>query len=325
MSTEHGNYKMGTITRLTGLSPEVLRAWERRYGFLEPERGRGGHRRYTEDDLRVLRRVVALIAEGRSIGEIAVRGRRGLLEDAGGGAEATELAAESRAAGSGAVTRWIDEIVAGALAIDGAPIRTALNSAFAALDPEVVIDGVITPAARTIGDLWAAGRCTVAGEHLASALFARRVRSLFGEASRVAPAPAEGASVVCCCLPDELHELGGLIAAYYLAREGAAVMWLGAALPLEDLMVTARRLAPETIYLSVTRTETFDAYRDDLLQALREAPPGIRWVLGGQGVPPGARGLAAAGCEVWPAERPIGEIGNDFRVARRRRAGGRKS
>jgi DNA-binding transcriptional MerR regulator/methylmalonyl-CoA mutase cobalamin-binding subunit len=311
-----------SIARLTGLSPEVLRAWERRYGFLEPVRGPGGHRRYTEDDLTVLRRVVALIAEGRSIGEIALRGRRGLLDDPGAAPDA-ELA--SPAGRTGATARWVEEIVAGALAIDGAPIRNGLNSAFAALDADLVLDQVIRPAALKIGELWAAGRCSVAGEHLASALFARRVRSLLEDAAgRVAPGDESG-RVVCTCLPDELHELGGLVAAWYLARAGAQVTWLGAALPFEDLAVTARRLAPEAIYLSVTRTETFDSYRDELLQLLRQAPAGIRWVLGGQGVPPGARGLAAAGCEVWPAGRPIAEIGNDFRVARRRRAGGRKS
>ncbi|MHC5019148.1 MAG: MerR family transcriptional regulator [Planctomycetota bacterium] len=319
MSEEQGSYKMGTIARLTGLSPEVLRAWERRYGFLEPVRGPGGHRRYTEDDLRVLRRVVALIAEGRSIGEIALRGRRGLLDEAGVPSEQTVEVSTA-----GATTRWIDEIVAGALAIDGAPIRNALNKAFSALDADVVLEEVIVPAARTIGDLWAAGRCTVAGEHLASALFSRRVRALLEDAARDAYTRGDAAPVVCCCLPDELHELGGLMAAYYLARAGAHVTWLGAALPFQDLLITVRRHAPEAVYLSVTLTETFDAYRDDLLEVLREAPAGTRWVVGGPGVPPGARGLAAAGCEVWPAERPIAEIGNDFRVARRRRAGGGK-
>lgn len=322
MSANHDSYKMGTIARLTGLSPEILRAWERRYGFLDPARGEGGQRRYSEEDLRVLRRVVALIAEGRSIGEIALRGRRGLLEEAGG---ATSAADGSAHQATGATARWIDEIVGGALAIDGAPIRAALNQAFAALDPEVVIDTVIRPAARAIGDLWSAGRCSVAGEHLASALFARRVRSLLESAARTAWTADDAPAVVCCCLPDELHELGGLVTAYYLARAGAQVTWLGAALPFEDLLITARRLSPVAVYLSVTQTETFDTYRDDLLQVLREAPAGIRWVLGGQGVPSDARGLAAAGCDVWPGDRPIAEVGNDLRVARRGRAGGRKN
>ena len=74
-----GHYKIGTLAKRTGFSHAVLRAWERRFGLLEPERGEGGHRLYTDDDLRVLQRVRMLIDEGRSIGEIARPGRNGLL------------------------------------------------------------------------------------------------------------------------------------------------------------------------------------------------------------------------------------------------------
>ena len=74
-------YKMGTIAELSGFSPELLRAWERRHALLEPERTEGGHRLYTDDDLRVLRRVKSLLDQGRSIGEVAQRGRAALLAE----------------------------------------------------------------------------------------------------------------------------------------------------------------------------------------------------------------------------------------------------
>ena len=70
---------MGTLARMTGLPPVLLRAWERRYGLLAPERTDGGHRMYTEDDVRVLRRVRELLDQDRSIGEVAALGRRALL------------------------------------------------------------------------------------------------------------------------------------------------------------------------------------------------------------------------------------------------------
>ncbi len=81
-----GPYKMGTIARLSGFSPELLRAWERRYGLLDPSRGSGGQRLYGDDDLRVLERVRALLSEGRSIGEVAQVGRARLLQSTNGGA-----------------------------------------------------------------------------------------------------------------------------------------------------------------------------------------------------------------------------------------------
>ncbi len=75
----NGPYKIGTLSRLTGFSPILLRAWERRFTLLVPERGEGGQRLYTDDDLAVLRRVRGLMDDGRSIGEIARAGRKALL------------------------------------------------------------------------------------------------------------------------------------------------------------------------------------------------------------------------------------------------------
>lgn len=83
MSKENGTqlelFKISTVSDLTGFSPTVLRAWERRYDFLEPERMPGGHRMYTRDDLRVLQRVRELLDQGHSVGELANQGRRWLL------------------------------------------------------------------------------------------------------------------------------------------------------------------------------------------------------------------------------------------------------
>lgn len=83
MSKENGNqlelFKISSVSDLTGLSPTVLRAWERRYDFLEPERLPGGHRMYTRDDLRVLFRVKELLDQGHSVGELANQGRPWLL------------------------------------------------------------------------------------------------------------------------------------------------------------------------------------------------------------------------------------------------------
>lgn len=79
-SSFHRQFKMKTISEITGLSPTLLRAWERRYKFLEPNRLPGGHRIYTEKDLKVLQRVQELLEAGHSVGEAAALGRESLLE-----------------------------------------------------------------------------------------------------------------------------------------------------------------------------------------------------------------------------------------------------
>jgi DNA-binding transcriptional MerR regulator len=74
-----GRHKMSSVGRMTGFSPALLRAWESRHRLLAPERGAGGQRLYTDDDVRVLRAVRELLDQGRAIGEIATLGRKALL------------------------------------------------------------------------------------------------------------------------------------------------------------------------------------------------------------------------------------------------------
>ena len=183
--TGAGVYKTRTIVRLTQFSAEVLRAWQRRHGLLRPTRSSGGHRLYTEEDLQVLLSVRRLLAEGRSIGEIARIGREVLLEKTGASAQATEpVASPPVDIGFASDQAWPDAqrsvqtVVDAALAMDTEGINRSLDEALAAASPERVISGLVTPASVKIGDLWMAGRCSVANEHLASGIFSHRLRKM---------------------------------------------------------------------------------------------------------------------------------------------------
>ena len=177
-----GGYKTRTLCRLTGFKPELLRAWERRHALLAPDRSAGGHRLYTEDDLRLLLYVRARLDAGESIGEVAAAARAQLLVDAAGSAQATSapspggLFAQEYAASA-------DALVAAAVRIDPAGVQAALDGAFALGEPDAAVDFVLKPAARRIGDLWESGVCSVAGEHLASAIMRRRLLQLLHWAS----------------------------------------------------------------------------------------------------------------------------------------------
>lgn len=180
---EHGPYKMRTIARLTDFSPALLRAWERRHELLRPMRGPGGHRLYTEDDLRVLTRVKELIQSGRSIGEIARVGRDTLLSQsvARPKPQAPRPTLE-REQPSPEMRVELDEqrrrVVQAALKMDSGELNRALDEAFSRVSPDIVIFEIIQPCCREIGDLWAAGTCSVASEHLASGIFVHRLRKL---------------------------------------------------------------------------------------------------------------------------------------------------
>lgn len=309
---EKGPFKMRTIARLTEFSPELLRAWERRHGLLHPLRGPGGHRLYTEEDLAVLRRVRTLISEGRSIGEIASFGREALLNapqeeraSAQSAAPAPIYVGADLETRSNELERGTQAIVDAAIAMDSSVINQVLDDAFASTSPEHVIAGLILPAAKQIGDLWMAGRCSVASEHLASGIFVHRLRKMVETAE---PTSSEWRPVIVACFPDEYHQLGALIAAYWLCRNGLRVSFLGAALPFDDLRSAWQVLEPSATLLSVTRRAVYDLHRLSFRKLLAELPPGMPLFVGGQGAPAEDPGAERMGAHIFPVGKHPAEV-----------------
>lgn len=289
-------YKLSTVVKLTGFSPALLRAWERRYGLVRPGRGPGGQRLYTTEDLRVLFGVRELLAQGRSIGEAAAMGRHELLRlgSQAGRPEVLPASADE-------LERARQAMVEAALAVDAEGLRRLLDELFAKLSPERAVLDVLAPVAWRIGELWAQGRCSVASEHLVTEMFSLRLRAL-AEASQTTGAPALAA-----CFPEERHELGLLIAAWWAARRGRRVVHLGPALPFEDLEKACAAVRPEVVLLSVTVPELFRKYRGALAGLVRRGREARHWIVGGQAVPEQDDELSTAGVILWPPKRPLEE------------------
>ena len=297
-----GPYKMRTIARMTDFSPALLRAWERRHKLLYPLRGPGGHRMYTEEDLRVLLRVRELIRQGRSIGEIAGLGRDVLLRQGAEGysPEASHQPPKPEKLDPeqiDALARQRDTIVEAALGMDARRIERALDQCFSRVSPDAVIFEVIEPATRAIGELWAAGKCSVASEHMATGVFVHRLMRLVESAE---PVRSDRRPVIVACFPDEYHQLGALVVAYQLCRHGFRVSFLGAALPFEDLESACNVLRPSAVLLSATRQAVFQVHRGGLLAAARRAGRQAPFFIGGQGAPAGDHALAQAGVRTAP-------------------------
>ena len=309
-----GRYKMSTVCRRTGFNQAILRAWERRYGLLRPERTGGGHRLYTDEDLHVLGRVRELLEAGHTIGEIATAGRDALLEPApsapsqGGGAaeleravpEATGEPGPGDAAG-GELAARVARLALAAARIDAPAVESGLDAAFAALSPLAALDRIVLPALVEVGVLWNAGRCSTAGEHLLSSKVVGRLHALLRTAN---PLNTAATHAVCACLPDEEHEIGALFSAYSLARHGCRVTYLGARLPFEALEQAAEALRPNLLCLSVARPDLLREQRARLMTIARRVPAGVRLVLGGGGVQAEDAELEALGVIVVRAGGP---------------------
>lgn len=295
-----GRYKMGTFRRLTGVSAETLRAWERRHGLLSPARGEGGHRLYTDEDLRVMRRVLQLVAEGRAIGEIASLGRDALLAAEVDPAD-VEPAERARA--------WCDRIVGAATRIDRHAVSLALDEVFASLSVRAAVRLVVEPVAVEIGARWARGEITVAGEHLVSTAMLIRLHRLLEVASTPG---SSSAPVVCAGLPGEDHVLGLLVVALHVASSSIPVLYLGPSVPIPDLEHAMTAVSPRAVCLTATRSTTLDASEAPLAAMARRWSDRTPIYLGGQGIA-GAERLTDAGVVVWPSGRSLSTLGDELR------------
>ena len=285
--SQQGRYKMRTFSQLTGLSPTVLRAWERRHGLLQPARPEGGHRLYTEQDLQVIKRVTELLGEGRAIGEIAAVGRQVLLEKA----PVQELPPKSDS-----LVRLRDQILEAAQQLDSSLLSATLDRAFALFPLDVVLSQVIQPAAYELGARWQAETLSVAGEHMVSSMLSGRVerlRQTMTSPNRNTPL------VVCACLPGEQHELGLLVLSIRLSSAGYQVAYLGRDLPLSELRDAVERLRAGAVCLSVTRPETVEACAEELGRMAQDWSGRVRVHLGGLGISGSSRSLEKAGVRLW--------------------------
>lgn len=237
-----------------------------------------------------------LLGQGRSIGEAAALGRRELarLGSRAGAPEPVAVPASE-------IERLRQALIQAALAVDAEGLRRQLDELFARLSAERAALEVLAPVAWRIGELWAQGRCSVASEHLVTEMFSLRLRAM-AEALQPAGPPALAA-----CFPEERHELGLLIAAWWAARRGRRVVHLGPALPFEDLEKACAAVQPEVVLLSVTIPELFRKHRGALANLVRRQREARRWIVGGQAVPEQDEELSTAGVILWPPQRPLEE------------------
>lgn len=231
-------YPIRAAARLTGLSIDTLRAWERRYAAVTPERGERG-RVYTDAHISRLRQLAALVGAGHSIGAIARLPEAAL----------TDLLAASgappNAARSGPdLERMVDALQSG----DLLEVETTLTQFAAVLPPRDLVLTVVIPALQMVGTRWVTGALLPWQEHLVSA----SMRSVLGSLVRMLSRPTGGARALFATPSGERHEMGLLCAALLAAARGASVVYLGPDLPADDIVAAATALDAESVVLSVT-------------------------------------------------------------------------
>ena len=276
------------VVQQTGIAAPTLRAWERRYTILAPERARNTYRLYSERDIATIRwlkeRVDAGIAISQAIALFHHLEEEQLHQTAScqpNLQQRQELEGEGNGRSSLATydLRFVQERLLDAFSeLDEAAASRLIAPVLAIYPIEQVCTELITPALWEIGRRWEQGIISVSVEHFASAFFQGLLTTLL---HAMPPANAHPL-VIACCAPGEVHALAPLILALLLRRAGLRVAYLGQNIETEGLLQTARQLSPAFLCISITLVSFIEALID-MGRKVQELPaPRPVLVFGGQ-------------------------------------------
>jgi DNA-binding transcriptional MerR regulator/methylmalonyl-CoA mutase cobalamin-binding subunit len=231
-------YSIKAVAQATGLTVETLRAWERRYGIVVPNRDAGGRRVYRPEDVLRLRRLREATERGHPIGRLA-----GLDDDH----LASLLSETSDRRARATSNAFVDRILESAQHFRSADCEQALTLAIAMLPPQQLVSDVLQPLLREVGERWHRGDFAISQERLVSSIVRRHVGLMLDAYDR----NARRAPIVFATLPGERHELGLLACAMMCASRGHKVHYLGPDLPAAEIARFAREVGAAVVALSV--------------------------------------------------------------------------
>jgi len=251
-------YLIGAVTKLTGLSIDVVRVWERRYGAVRPARSDGGTRLYSDADVLRLNRLRQAVDKGFGIGQ-AARFSEAELDEVIGGSQQPFIEADPFEA---ARRRFIDAIqIMDVVAAEQEIARAA--TLYSTLE---LVKDIIAPILRDIGGRCACGEFSAVHEHLASGL----LRNLISSLLRLYPSSVSGDAIVLATPAQERHEFGLLLAALLAAMHGWRAIYLGADLPAPEISRAVRLTNARVLILSITAGHS---RIDDELRAISNVIP----------------------------------------------------
>jgi DNA-binding transcriptional MerR regulator/methylmalonyl-CoA mutase cobalamin-binding subunit len=267
-------YPIRAAAKLTGVPVDTLRAWERRYAVVAPQRDRRG-RMYSEGDVRKLKLLRVLVERGHPIGRLAQLSEEQL------GVLHVEAAEPPRPLRADAVAVDLEAVVAALERFDGTGAERELRRLAALLRPREFVREVALPLMRRVGDDWFAGRLSVAQEHLASAV----LRNLLGSLVRAHTPEEPRVSLLFATATGEGHEFGILAAAMLAVGGGVGAVYLGPDLPPHEIAIAARRTQARVVVLGVIGARGTAEALAGVRQLATELPRGVELWVGGPALP----------------------------------------
>ncbi len=240
-------YSVQRVSDLTGILPVTLRAWERRYGILNPGRDENHYRLYSDRDLAILRWLINKKNSGVSI-STAAAGLRDLIAQNNWPDVIPFGIAQTKTISSAPPERYADDLFALLKAHNEVDAARLFEDIISKFDLESLIDRILTPTLISVGEAWVRGEMMISTEHFATAFVLSRLNNLYISL----PIVNKGPAILIGGAPTEEHEMGALMMAVLLRNRGYRVEFLGANLHLDDLVDYARQTKPSLVVLTAS-------------------------------------------------------------------------
>ncbi|HPC05622.1 MAG TPA: MerR family transcriptional regulator [Anaerolineaceae bacterium] len=262
-------YTIKNVSKKTGILPVTIRAWERRYEFLSPHRSENRYRMYSDSDVALLMWIKNRVDQGVSIStavnELHTLQNNGFIpeikqEYQSAYPKPTGIPPAEYAARLNRAFKKSNEI-------EAAEIFAAARAAF---NLPALLASVLIPTLTQIGEAWYRGEIDVAIEHFASKFIIGKLMHIF----QTLPLRAKREFIIIGCAPDEFHEIGSLMLAILLRSQGYRIDYLGADIPLDDLVDFVESEKPAMVILSVTMqgAAKYVEIASQQIAALKKAP-----------------------------------------------------
>jgi MerR family transcriptional regulator, light-induced transcriptional regulator len=296
-------HSIALVSRLTGLSQLVLRAWERRYGVVAPARTETGRRRYSDLDVERLRRLRQLTAAGHRIGDIAslpleeLRSLAAELPPAPAGAPTPRSTSATAPLAAVTAAALLDQALAAVVSLQPGALEQVLEQATVHLSRPALRQELIQPLMQRVGEMWCEGSLRIAHEHMASTIV-----QAFLAAANASRVPAAGSPLLVVAAPlRNRHELGAMMAASLALELGWEVLYLGADLPAEEIALAAGQRGARAVFLSLIYPPADAAVAAQLELLRRLLGPAAAILAGGGAAASYGRTLAGIGARLTTA------------------------
>jgi MerR family transcriptional regulator, light-induced transcriptional regulator len=265
-------HRIHRVAKLTGLSRDVIRVWERRFGLVKPIRGANRYRNYSDEDVRLLRYLKEQLDAGGSIGELSKLGREELLRRARASAPQVSFVDNT-------FSRLLRELLSSLDPFDRVTFEKRLNGAVAVVPFEEALHGILLPLQEQVGRLWHEGHVNIAIEHYVT----KQIQQKIFAAMNQLPVAEFGAKVVVACPPGEEHDIAALAVAYRCRVRGCRVYYLGANVPIASLTNLCSKVEPDLTIISCPLALSEDKAAELAYALAHEVSPVSHLTVGGDG------------------------------------------